>query len=81
MSRLTVSRHSEQSIPSWSGFQQLLAETPPKATIGYLPPITAPRTEMRVTYALIEQGFQNFNGTKNGKKCLLKRIKLYMANC
>ena len=42
MSRLTVSRPSEQSIPSWSGFQQLLEETPPKATIAYLPPITAP---------------------------------------
>ena len=57
MSRLTVSRHSEQSIPSWSGFQQLLAETPTKATIGYLPPITAPPTEMSVIYAFINRAF------------------------
>ena len=58
MSRLTVSRHSEQSIPSWSGFQQLFAETPPKATIRYLPPITAPPTEMSVIYAFIDRGFK-----------------------
>ena len=38
ISQLTVSFHSAQSIPSWSGFQQLLAETPSKATIGYLQP-------------------------------------------
>ena len=45
MSRLMVSCHSEQSIPSWSGFKQLLAQIPPKATIGYSPPITAPFIE------------------------------------
>ena len=58
MSRLTVSRHSEQSIPSWSGFQQLLAETPPKVTTGHLPPITAPPTEMSVIYAFIDRTFK-----------------------
>ena len=58
MSRLTVSRRSEQSIPSWNGFQQLLAETPPKATIGYLAPITAPPTEMSVIYTFIESSFK-----------------------
>ena len=58
MSRLMVSRHSEQSIPSWSGFKQLLAQTPPKATIGYLPPITAPPTEMSVIYAFIDRTFK-----------------------
>ena len=46
LSRLTLSRHSEQSIQSWSGFQQLLAETSPKAAIVYLLPITAPPTEI-----------------------------------
>ena len=55
---ITVSCHSEQSIPSWSGFQQLLAETPTKATIGYLPPITAPPTEMSVIYAFINRAFK-----------------------
>ena len=58
MSRLTVSRHSEQSIPSWSGFQQLLAETPPKATIGYLPPITAAPIKTSVIYAFIDRAFK-----------------------
>ena len=58
MPRLTISHHSEQSIPSWSGFQQLLAETPPKASIGYLPPITAPPTEMSVIYAFIDRAFK-----------------------
>ena len=58
MSRLMVSRHSEQSIPSWSGFKQLLAQTPPKATIGYLPPITAAPTEMSVIYAFINRAFK-----------------------
>ena len=58
MSRLTVSRHSEQSIPSWSRFQQLLAETPPKATIGCLPPITAPPSEMSVIYAFIDRALK-----------------------
>ena len=38
ISQLTVSFHSAQSIPSWSRFQQVLAETPSKATVGYLPP-------------------------------------------
>ena len=58
MSRLTVSRHSEQSIPSWSGFQQLLAESPAKATIGYLTPITTPPTEMSVIYDFIDRAFK-----------------------
>ena len=58
MSRLTISRHSEQSIPFWNGFQQLLAETPPKATIGYLPPITVPPTEMGAIYAFIDRAFK-----------------------
>ena len=39
-------------------FQQLLAETPPKATIGYLPPITAPLTKMSVIYAFIDRTFK-----------------------
>ena len=58
MSRLTISCHSEQSIPSWSGLQQLLAETPTKATIRYLPTITAPCTEMNVIYAFIDRAFK-----------------------
>ena len=58
MSRSTVSRHSEQSIPSWSGLQQLLAETPPKATIEYLPPITTPTTEMSAIYAFTDRAFK-----------------------
>ena len=58
MSCLTVSRNSEQSIPSWSGFQQLLAEIPPTATIGYLPPITAPPAEMSVISAFIDRAFK-----------------------
>ena len=44
MLRLTVSHHSEQTIPSSSGFQQLPSETPPNNTIGSVPPITAPPT-------------------------------------
>ena len=58
ISRLTVSRHSEQSVLSWSRFQQLLAETPQKAAIGYLPPITAPPTEISVIYAFIDRAFK-----------------------
>ena len=58
MSRLTVHCYSEQPIPSWSGFQQLLAETPLKATIGYSPPITASPTEMSVIYAFIDRVFK-----------------------
>ena len=58
MLQLTVSRYSEQSTPSWNGFQQLLAETPPQATMGYLPPITAPPTEMSVIYAFIDRAFK-----------------------
>ena len=38
ISQLTVSFHSAQSILSWSRFHQELAETPSKATVGYLPP-------------------------------------------
>ena len=67
MSRLMVSRHSEQSIPSWSGFKQLLAQTPPKATIGYLPPITAPPTEMSVIYAFIDRAFKILTGLETEK--------------
>ena len=74
---ITVSRHSEKSIPSWSGFQQLLAETPPKATIGYSPPIRAPPTEMSVIYAFIDTAFKILKELEK-EKCLLKRIKLYI---
>ena len=58
MSRLTVPCHSEQPIPSWSGFQQLLAEIPLKATTGYSPPITASPTEMSVIYAFTDRVFK-----------------------
>ena len=58
MSRLTVSHHTEQLILSWSEFQQLLAETPLKATIKYLPPITAPSKEVKVIYAFIDKAFK-----------------------
>ena len=44
MSRLTISRHSEQSMPYWSALQQLSAETPRKHTFEYIPPITPPPT-------------------------------------
>ena len=68
MSRLRVSRHSEQSIPSWSGFQQLLAETPRKATIRYLPHITAPPTEMSVIYVFIGRAFKILTELEMEKK-------------
>ena len=58
MSRLTVSHHTEQLILSWSEFQQLLAETPLKATIKYLPSITAPPKEVKVIYAFIDKAFK-----------------------
>ena len=58
MSRLTVSRHPEQPILSWSGLQQLLADIPPKATVGYLSTITAPSTEMSIIYAFNERAFK-----------------------
>ena len=67
MSRLTVSRHSKQSISSWSGFLRLLAEHPPKATVGYLPPITTPPTENECHLCFYRQGFQNFNGARDGE--------------
>ena len=44
MSRLTISCHLEQSVPSWSALQQLSAETPRKHTFEYIPPITPPPT-------------------------------------
>ena len=58
MSRLTVSHHTKQLILSWSEFQQLLAEIPLKATIKYLPPITAPPKEVKVIYAFIDKAFK-----------------------
>ena len=67
MSQLTVSRHSEQSTPSWSGFHQLLAETLPKAIIRYLPLITAPPTEMSVIYAFIDRAFKILTGLEMEK--------------
>ena len=67
MSRLTVSRHSKQSISSWSGFLRFLAEPPPKATVGYLPPITTPPTEMSVIYVFIGRAFKILTELEMGK--------------
>ena len=44
---------SKQSIPSQSGFLELLAETPAKATIGYGPFVTAHPIEMSIIHDFI----------------------------
>ena len=81
MSRLTVSRHSEQSIPSWSGFKKLLAKTPPKATIGYLPTITAPSTEMSVIYAFIGRAFKILTELEMEKMFIEVDQAIYVMRC
>ena len=81
MSRLTVSCHSEQSRPSWSGFKQLLAETPPKATIGYLTTITAPSTEMSVIYAFIGRAFKILTELEMEKMFIEVDQAIYVMRC
>ena len=44
-----------QAIPGWSGFQELCRESSFPVRVGYLPPIRAPPTEMRVIYAAINR--------------------------
>ena len=44
-----------QDIPGWSGFQELFGEHSFPVRVGYLPPIRAPPTEMRIIYAAINR--------------------------
>ena len=57
LARLSSSSSGVQNIPSWSGFQRLLhhRHQVPKATIGYLQPITAPPTDINVIFAVINR--------------------------
>ena len=57
LARLSSSSSGVQDIPSWSGFQRLLhhRHQVPKATIGYLQPITAPPTDINVMFAVINR--------------------------
>ena len=79
VTRLTVSCQSEQSIPSWSGYQQLLVENPPKITIGFLPLITAPPTEVSVIYPFIVKALKILIEADQGiyKKLLDLTFKMY----
>jgi hypothetical protein len=47
-----------QSVPAWSGFQQLIAEKEPRATVAYLPPVTAPPSEMNVIFFFIDRAIK-----------------------
>ena len=57
LARLSSYSSRVQNIPSWSGFQRLLhhRHQVPKATIGYLQPITAPPTDTNVIFAAINR--------------------------
>ena len=55
MARYDASRGAVQVIPSWSGFQHMLSECCVEANVGYLPPITAPPTDMSVIFAFIQR--------------------------
>ena len=46
---------ADQDIPGWGGFQELCGETSLPVNVGYLPPIRASPTEMRVIYAAINR--------------------------
>ena len=45
----------DQEVPGWGGFHELSGERSFKVNVGYLPPIRAPPTEMRVIYAAINR--------------------------
>ena len=57
LARLSSSSSRVQNILSWSGFQRLLhhRHRVPKATIGYLQPITAPPIDINVIFAVINR--------------------------
>ena len=46
---------ADQDIPGWGGFQELCGMNSFPVNVGYLPPIRAPPTEMRVIYAAINR--------------------------
>ena len=48
---------SEQKVPAWSSFNQILESEQNflQANVGYLPPITAPPTQMNVIYKVINR--------------------------
>ena len=48
---------SELKVPAWSSFNQILEseQNLSQANVGYLPPITAPPTQMNVKYEIINQ--------------------------
>ena len=48
---------SEQKVPAWSSFNQILDSEQNffQVNVGYLPPITAPPTQMNVIYEVINR--------------------------
>ena len=45
-----------QSIPSWSGFKELVSDPDlDKVNVGYLPPIPFPPTNLKVIAAVVRQ--------------------------
>ena len=61
-----------QDMPGWSGFQELCGKPSFPVRVGYLPPIPAPPTEMRVIYAAINRSLDIMD--KLGNKFIFMEV-------
>ena len=56
LTRYAASDWGSQIVPSWTGFQKLIYPNKnTKVSVGYLPPITAPPTEVKVIFSVINR--------------------------
>ena len=56
LTRYAASDRGSQIVPSWTGFQKLsYPNKNTKVSVGYLTPITAPPTEMKVIFSVINR--------------------------
>ena len=56
LTRYAASDRCSQIVPSWTGFQKLIYPNKnAKVSVGYLDPITAPPTEMKVIFSVINR--------------------------
>ena len=56
LTRYAASDRGSQIVPSWTDFQKLIYPNKnTKVSVGYLTPITAPPTEMKVIFSVINR--------------------------